>query len=77
MVLILTGLSMSSEKLEADRVQVVSIDKGKPEQAHNANHGKPAQNNLCICLEGSKVLPLSSPAIIGYMCNLKIDEQIA
>lgn len=44
-----------------DWIQVKAINKGKPEQTDNANHGNTAQNNLRICFERAKVLPLISP----------------
>ena len=44
-----------------DWVQVKAIDKGKPEQTNNANHGNTTQNNLSICFERSKILSLVTP----------------
>lgn len=46
------------------------INKGDPEQANNANHGKPTQDDLCISFEEQKVPSLNSPACNDKKCAM-------
>ena len=60
-------------ELEIDWVQVEAIDKRKPEEANNADHSKSAQDDLSICLEGSKVFPFIAPE---FSSSIDLDPRL-